>query len=116
MFNVLVFTGSFLLLHHGEIPQNALRTGVNTRTPTRKFERLCPPVPRRCNYPALIANTNISPRSNFPLEDMNTAHKPFYWHREADGAVRMGRGRRTGEPRRRLSEMRAGTEKNGFFF
>lgn len=42
-------------------PPNTLRTGPNTRTPACKVEPLCPPVLWHSNYPALIANTNISP-------------------------------------------------------
>lgn len=74
-------------------PQNTLRTGVNARTPTCTVEHLCPPVLWRSNYPALIANTNISPQSNFPLKVMNTLHKHFYWRREVVGAVHMGGAR-----------------------
>lgn len=65
---------------------NTLRMGVNTRTPTCKAKRLCPPVLWGCNYPALIANTNISPQSYFPLKVVNTLHKHFYWHGDAVGA------------------------------
>lgn len=72
-------------------PQNTLRTGVNTRTPACKVEPLCPPVLWHSNYPVLIANTNISPQSNFPLKVINTLHKPFYWHRKVVGEVHMGR-------------------------
>lgn len=71
-------------------PQNTLRTGVNTRTPTCKVEPLCPPVLWHSNFPLLIANTNISPQSNFPLKGINTLHKPFYWHREVVREVHMG--------------------------
>lgn len=74
-------------------PQNTLRTGVNTRTPTCTVEHLCPPVLWRGNYPALIANTNISLQSNFPLKVINTLHKHFYWRREVVGAVHMGGAR-----------------------
>lgn len=74
-------------------PQNTLRTGVNTWTPTCTVEHLCPPVLWRSDYPALIANTNISPQSNFPLKVINTLHKRFYWRREVVGAVHMGGAR-----------------------
>lgn len=71
-------------------PENTLRTGVNTWTPTRKVEPLCPPVLWHSNYPLLIANTNISPQSNFPFKVMKRLHKPFYWHREVGRGVHMG--------------------------